>query len=92
MEQDKQRQQQPALMEAVDRLMSSIAGQQHTPPPAEVQQQDMIPLPPADPTKGNQMDTGPPETETSQGDILMGDGDGVHEANDKESEGTAKET
>ncbi|MCP4549556.1 MAG: hypothetical protein GY835_24125, partial [bacterium] len=77
-EQNRQRQQQPTLMEAVDRLTSSIAGQ--PPPPNEVQLQGTLPPPPADPTEGNRMDTGAPETETSQGDVSMGDGDGAHAA------------
>ncbi|MCP4543228.1 MAG: hypothetical protein GY832_39445 [Chloroflexi bacterium] len=91
-EQNRQRQQQPALMEAVDRLTSSIAEQQHTPPPNEVQPQDTLPPPPADLTEGNRMDTGAQEMETSQGDISMGDGDGAQAADDTESVGTTKET
>ncbi len=89
-EQNRQRQQQPTLTEAVDRLTSLIAGQ--PPPPDAVQPQSMQPPPPADPAEGNRMDMGAPEMETSQGDVAMGDGDGAHAADDTESAGTTKET
>ncbi|MCP4544604.1 MAG: hypothetical protein GY832_46470 [Chloroflexi bacterium] len=89
LERDKQRQQQPALMEAVDRLMSSIAGQ--PPPPDAVQLQGTQLLPPADPAEDNRMDMGALETEMNQGDVAMGDGNGAHESECMENGEVAKE-
>ncbi len=97
MEWDKQRQQQPALMDAVDRLMSSIARQQqppqHAPPPDASQPQDVLPPPPTDDsTEDTRMDTGALEREMSQDDAAMGDGNGAHESECIETEEVAKET
>ncbi len=77
--------------------MSSIAGQQpppqQVPPPDASQPQDVLPPPLTnDSTEGTQMDTGMLETETNQGDIAMGDGDGAHELECTETGEVAKET
>ncbi len=81
-ERDKQKQKQPILMAAMDQLTSSIAGQQpqqQAPPPAGMQQLGTTPPPPPDePTRTERMDTGVQETESSQGDMVMGDGSGAH--------------
>ncbi len=91
MEQDKQRQQQPAMMEAVDQLMSSIAGQSI--PPTIGQPQDVpLPLPPpANLTEDNQMDTGALEMELNQDDAAMDGGHGAHELERTEDEEVTKE-
>ncbi len=90
LEWDKQRQQQPASMEAVDQLTSSIAGQPI--PPATGQPQGVPPPPPTDPTEDNQMDMGALELETNQDDVAMVDGNGAHESECTENEEVAKET
>ncbi len=94
---DKQRQQQPALMDAMDRLMSSIAGQQQPPqhvPPADASQPQDVLLPPPtdDSTEDTRMDTGALETEMNQDDTAMGNGGGAHESECTETEEVAKET
>ncbi len=94
-ERDKQRQEQPIGMAAMDQLTSSIAGQQsqqQAPPPAEPQQLGTAPPPPADDsTRAEEMDTGM-ETETNQGDVAMGDGNGAHGSGSTGLTEAAKET
>ncbi len=80
-ERDRQRQQQPILMDAVDQLTSSIARQQpqqQAPPPAE------------DSTVSDRMEV--QETGVNQGDKAMGDSDGAHESESMETPKVAKET
>ncbi len=86
------RQQQPvaAMTAAVDELMTSMAGQQPTPPPGTVQLQGVTPPLATDPTGDNHMDTGTTEMDQSQGDVLMGDGSGAG-TDDLETE-ASKET
>ncbi len=74
---------------AVAQLMSSMAGQQQTPPPDAVQPQEVPPPSAADPTGDTRMDMGATETDQNQGDVLMGDGSGAR-ADDMETKG-AKE-
>ncbi len=97
MEWDRQRQQQPALTDAVDWLTSSIAGQQpplqQVPPPDASQPQDVLPPPLTNSsTEGIRMDTGALETGMNQGDVAMGDGDGVHKLEHTETGEVTKET
>ncbi len=79
-EQDMQKQKQPILMAAVDQLTSSITGlqpQQQVTLLAGMQQMGTTPPPPADEsTETERMDTGMQETESNQGDMMMGDGSG----------------
>ncbi len=89
MERDKQRQQQPASTEAVDQLMSSIAGQPILPEAVQLQGTPPPLLPPADPAEDNRMDMGTLEKEKDQDDVVMGDGNGVHESERMEN-GVAK--
>ncbi len=89
LERDKQRQQQPTMTEAVDQLMSSIAGQPI--PPAVGQPQDVPPPLPTDLTKDNQMDTGALETEPNQDDAAMDNGHGAHELECTKDEEVDKE-
>ncbi len=89
-EQERQRQRQPTLMDAVDQITNVLAGQQPVPKAAEVQQQTPPPPPPTDPTEDNQMDMATLETEMNQGDVSMGDGTGAHEADDMEAAGTTE--
>ncbi len=92
----KQKQKQPVLMAAVDQLTSMIAGQQpqqQAPPPAGMQQLGTTPPPPPDESTGaEQMDTGVQETESSQGDVVMGDSSGVHGLGSTGLTEAAKET
>ncbi|MCP4546664.1 MAG: hypothetical protein GY835_09405 [bacterium] len=83
LEWDKQKWQQPASMEAVDQLTSSIAGQPTL--PVAVQ-----PPPPAYQAEDNRMDMETPEKEKGQDDIAMGDGTGAHESESTEN-GVAKQ-
>ncbi len=81
-ERDKQKQRQPILTAAMDQLTSMLAGcqpQQQARPPTGPQQLGTALPPPADDSTGTkQMDMGAQETETSQGDVTMGDRNRVH--------------
>ncbi len=95
-ERDKQRQNQPILMTAVDQLTSSITGQQpqqQVLPPAGPQQLGTTPPPPANESTGTErMDMGAQEKETSQGEVMMGDDSEAHRLGSTGPTEAAKET
>ncbi len=65
----------------MDRITSSITGQQQAPPP-DAGQQKVTPLPPPIDPADNRMDMGQQEMEPSQDDISMGDSNGVQMEDD----------
>ncbi len=73
-----------------------IAGQQpqqQVPQPTGPEQQEAAPLPPADTSTGTErMDTGMQEGEADEGDVQMGNGNGVHGSGSTGLMGDAKQT